>query len=388
MNRHLRVLDFALATLLRNRAKTVVVVVVYSLLVGLVASLLLYVGALRREAHQLLGAAPEIIVQRLSGGRHELIPVERAAAIRALRGVGGVAPRVWGYYYDPPTGATYTFWGAESVPAESLEMVEGDWPGAGGEQGCIVGQGVAEARFLWLGDRLPIKAGDGTLFAPRVEGIFTTDSALLTNDLVVIPTAQLRRVFAMGEELATDLAVEVHNPQEVATVARKIQQAWPDVRVLSRRQILQTYDAIFDWRGGVWVALLMSTIAAFAILIWDKATGLSAEEYRTIGVLKAVGWSTRNVLELKLWEGTIVSSLSLLTGLLAAEIHLRWLDGALFTRVLKGWSVLFPAFDVTPGLDAYSLLLCLLLAVVPYVVASLVPAWRAAITDPDTVIRS
>ena len=47
-----------------------------------------------------------------------------------------------------------------------------------------------------------------------------------------------------------------------------------------------------------------------------------AEEYRAIGVLKAVGWSPRNVLELTVWEGTIVSLLSVLTGLVAAQIHL------------------------------------------------------------------
>jgi ABC-type lipoprotein release transport system permease subunit len=145
---------------------------------------------------------------------------------------------------------------------------------------------------------------------------------------------------------------------------------------------------VFDWRGGLWAALLLSTIVAFAILVWDKATGLSAEEYRAIGVLKAVGWTTRDVMELKLWEGTLISFSSLLTGLIAAEIHLLWLDGALFTRVLKGWSVLFPPFDISLSLDAYGLVLCLPFVVLPYVTASLVPSWRAAITDPDSVMRS
>ncbi len=386
MRRHLRILDFALSAVLRNRTKTLVVVAVYALLVGLLASLLLYVRALRREAQRVLASAPEIVVQRLRAGRHELIPVDRAAAIRRIRGVVEVSPRVWGYSYDPPTAATFTLWGADSVPAAALELSEGV---LGAEpRTCVVGQGVAEARFLWVGDRLPLKGGDGELYAPRVTGIFTAASALLTNDLVVMPTAELRQIFGIEAGLATDLAVTVRNPREVDTVAGKIQRLWPDVRVITRPQMLRTYDAIFDWRGGLWAALLLSTVAAFAILVWDQASGLSAEEYRTIGILKAVGWSPRNVLELKLWEGTIVSAVSVLTGLLAAQIHLLWLDGALFTRVLKGWSVLFPAYDLAVGLDAHTVALCLLLAGLPYVAASLVPAWRAAITDPDTIIRS
>lgn len=388
MNSHFRIFDFALATLLRNRAKTAVVVVVYSVLVCLVASLLLFVRTLKWESQRLLETAPEIVVQRVRGGRHELIPVRRAETIRGVRGVGGVTPRVWGYYYDPPTNATLTFWGADSVPISALEIPEGGLPDLQDPQACVVGQGVAELRFLGLGDRLPIKRSDGSLFAPRVTGIFRATSALLTNDLVVMPTAELLRVFSIAPEHSTDLAVWVYNPREVGTVAKKIQEMWPDVRTITRRQLLQTYDAVFDWRGGLWLAALLSVVAAFAVLVWDKASGLSAEEYRAIGVLKAVGWSPRNVLELKMWEGTIVSLLSVLTGLVAAQIHLVYFNGAVFSRILKGWSVLFPDFDVAPGLDAYILLLCLPLAVMPFVAASLLPAWRAAITDPDSILRS
>jgi len=386
VNRHLRIFEFALSTLARSWAKTSAVVVVYSLLVGLAASLLLYVKALGEEARLVLAGAPELIVQRLQGGRHVLVPVSRAEEIRRIRGVGTVTPRVWGYYYDPPTSATLTFWGAESVPADALDFSTGE---LGGEPStCVLGQGVADVRFLDVGGRLPIRRHDGTLVAPRVVGVFTADSALLTHDLVVIPTAELRRIFGIADELATDLAVEVTNPREVETVARKVREAWPDARTISRRRILDTYDAVFDWRAGLWAAILGCVGAAFAVLVWNQASALSAEEYRTLGILKAVGWSPRNILEWKLWEGTIVSAVSVLTGLLVAEIHLIWLDGALFTRILKGWSVLFPPFDTAPSLDAYTLLPGLLLAVAPYVAASLVPAWRAAVTDPDSVMRS
>ena len=83
MTRHGRLADFAVSNLLRQRGRTTVVVIVYALLVALVASLLLFVRALRSEARLLLRDAPAIVVQRLVGGRHELIPVARAAAIGA-----------------------------------------------------------------------------------------------------------------------------------------------------------------------------------------------------------------------------------------------------------------------------------------------------------------
>jgi hypothetical protein len=117
------------------------------------------------------------------------------------------------------------------------------------------------------------------------------------------------------------------------------------VRTVTRRQILQTYDAVFYWRGGVWAALLLSTVLAFAVLVWDRATGMSAEEYHSIGILKAVGWTSREVLELKLLEGGIVSDGSLLTGLVAAQIHLVVFDGAVFSRPARVVGAV-PRFEV------------------------------------------
>ena len=388
MRRHLRIFDFAVANLRRRPAKFLVVILVYSILVAAIASLMMYVNAFRREARFLLAESPEIIVQRLRGGRHELSPIERAEAIRAIRGVGTVTPRVWGYYFDPPTGVTLTLWGADSLPHESLVFEEGEMPGDEFINGCVIGYGVADARFLGIGDRLPIKGFDGSLFAPRVVGIFRSSSSLLTNDLVVLHTDHLRRVFGIEPDLATDLAVEVHNSHEVASVAKKIQERWPDARTITRSQILRTYDAAFDWRGGLWAAFMASCVAAFAILVWDKGTGLSAEEFRTIGLLKATGWKSREVMELKLYEGAVVSLISFLTGLILAQIHLIWFNGFVFARVIKGWSVQFPSFEITPQLDASTLLICGSLSVAPYVAANLVPSWRASITDPDVALRS
>jgi len=388
VNRHLRIFDFAIAALRRNPAKTVVVVVVYSLLVAIMASLLLYVRAYRRESRHLLAESPDIIVQRVRGGRHELTPIDRAEVIRGIRGVGVVTPRVWGYSYDPPTGTTLTLWGADGVPPGSLDFGGDDLGNEVPGGGCVVGSGIADLRFLGVGDRFPIRCFDGNLFAPRVVGIFTASSALLTNDLVVLPTSDLRRVFGIDAGLCTDISVEVFNPNEIANVARKILERWPDARAITRSQILQTYDALFDWRGGLWIAMLMCCVAAFAILIWDKGTGLSEEEFRTIGLLKAIGWKSREVMELKLLEGVVVSAISLVTGLIIAQIHLMWFDGFIFARVIKGWSVLFPSFAVRPDLDLSTLLICVAVTAVPYAAASLIPSWRASVSDPDTVLRN
>ena len=103
-----------------------------------------------------------------------------------------------------------------------------------------------------------------------------------------------------------------------------------------RDRVLRTYQSIFDWREGIALALLAAAILAFAILAWDKASGLSAEEKREIGILKAIGWETGDVIRMKLWESMLISLGSFLIGYLVAYVHVYYFSAALFAPVLKG----------------------------------------------------
>jgi len=388
MNRHLKILEFALSTLMRQKLKSLMVALVYSFVVFTLASILFFSQALKKEAALLFDRTPDLIVQRVSAGRHGWIPTDYGKTIEKIRGVKSVSPRYWGYYYDPPTRSNYTFMGADAMPTEIRSMVTGRFFGPDDRWGCVIGYGVAEARFLEPGDIIPVKGGNGKLYVLQVKGIFESSSQLLTNDLVVMAVDDWRRIFNIPEGAATDLVTRVPNAREVDTVARKIQECLPDARPISREQILKTYDALFDWRSGIMIAAFAGCLAAFAIFAFDKAAGLSIEERRTVGILKAVGWEVSHILELKFWEGFCISMLCFMTGVIAAHIHVFYLGGTVFAPLLKGWSTLFPEFQLTPHAEVLLIVVVWFLSVVPYMLATIVPSWKAAVTDPDMVMRA
>jgi len=86
MRRHLKILEFALSALWRRRFKNLAIVVVYGFTIAVLASILLMTDALRGEAEQILLGAPDLVVQRVAAGRHDLIPVNYAEEIRGLPG--------------------------------------------------------------------------------------------------------------------------------------------------------------------------------------------------------------------------------------------------------------------------------------------------------------
>lgn len=373
LNRQRALLDFALSSLRRRLGKTLGLALVYTLVVAVLASVMLFSHALRREAALVLAGTPEVLIQRLVAGRHDLIPADHLAAIRGVRGVKSAEGRLWGYLFDPAAAANYTL----MVPSD--RVIE---PGS-----AVVGSGVADARGVAPGDLMSFRAHDGKLVQFRIQEVVSKDSALVTADLFLVSEGDYRRLFGIPEGRFTDIVVTVRNPREVRTVAEKIDAALPDTRIILRDEILRTYESVFDWREGIVLLLLSAAILAFGIFAWEKASGLSAEERREIGILKAVGWETADVIRLKAFEGMVVSLGAFLGGYLLAYLHVFHWGAVLFEPVLKGWAVLYPDFRLTPFVDELQVATLFFFTVFPYTLATVVPIWRAATVDPDQVMR-
>jgi ABC-type lipoprotein release transport system permease subunit len=368
------IIDFTLSSLLRRKGKNISLMVVYTFIIFLVASVVLFTNSIKKEASLVLRDAPEMMVQRLVAGRHDLVPVRYMDQIKAIKGVQAVKPRLWGYYYDATNGANYTV-----MVNEDLNSHVGS---------IIIGSGVA--RSLVAGEQgvIPFKTYDGTYSFLKIKGILPSHSELVASDLVLMSEVDFKKLFAIPDGYATDLTVEVRNTKELITIANKITHIFPDTRPIPRDEILRTYNAVFNWRGGLAIVVLSCAFFAFVILAWDKATGLSAEEKKEIGVLKAIGWETSDVLQMQFWEGAVVSLSSFLAGMILGYLHVFFASSGFFEPILKGWSVLYPDFRLTPFLSVYHVATLFFLTVIPYTVSTIVPSWRAATIDPDSVMRT
>lgn len=373
IERQRHILDFTLSSLLRRKGKNGALLLVYTLIVFILASVIFFAGALQREATLVLEEAPEIIVQRTMGGRYQPIPLAYAASISRMRGVVSVRPRLWGYHYDAAFRANYTL----LVPPEAPP-----------ERGTVrIGSGISRTRGARAGDIIALPGQDGQPHSFTVTEVLDHRSQLVNGDLLLISEADYRTFSGFPPEYATDLAVRVRNSREEGTVAEKIARLYPDTRPIMRSEIVRTYQAVFSWRSGLVMLGWGGAALAFLILAWEKGTSLSAEERREIGVLKAIGWETADVLSLKAWEGVVISLTAFLAGVLLAYGHVFAGSSFLFAPVIKGWSVLYPEFTLTPFVDAGQLATLFFLTVVPYTVATIVPSWRTATMDPDVVMR-
>jgi lipoprotein-releasing system permease protein len=391
IEKQLNILDYALSSLWRRRLKSLSVLLVFAAVIFLLASFQMVTQALSDKARQVLAHTPEITLQKMSAGRQEAIPLAYSEQLAGIFGIRRVVPRIWGYYFDEVHLANYTVMGLETEEMPEggrldTTLAWGRMPGTDEQGRVVVGPSIQKALDPDGRHVFSLFRPDLSLKTLEISGEFSRDTGILTHDLIVMGLADARDLFAVPVGLVTDLCVYVANPQEIETIARKISEALPSVRVLTRPQIQKTYQVVFGWRSGFGSICLLTALAAFVILAWDKASGLSPEERREIAILKVLGWETRDILAVRFWESVIVSGLACLLGLTAAYIHVVYFAGSLFRPVLMGWSVLRPDLQLVPSITAGDILLILAFTVIPYLAATVIPAWRSATVPADSAL--
>lgn len=380
-----RLLEYALLSLSRRWKKQLALLLVYALVVAFYASVIFFTTSLRYETQLVMTHLPELWIQKLSGGRLSPMPASFVDSLKNIRGVKRIIPRIWGYNFDSPTGAVFTIWGSDSLLA-GLDLLEGHMDKKLDDKTCVVGRGLLSLRGLKLGENLTLLDDQGQINSFLIKASFESASDLLTRDLIILSPNAARKMLGLQAGEMTDVGLEIYNEQEIDNIGRKIDRRFPGIRVVTAPQLRSTYETLFSWRGGIFVYGATLAIFAFLILAWEKASGLGKEERQELGILKALGWQISEVLWVKFWESLALSLTATLLGTLLALIHVFGIGAPLLKPFLIGWSVLYPDYDLVFIWDVSTFLLIISLSMIPYLSATLIPAWRGAITDPAEIM--
>ncbi|MDB4936475.1 MAG: transporter, permease protein [Labilithrix sp.] len=385
------ILAFALRALARRKARAFALGGGLAFAVALVAAVVFLTESLRAEAERAHAAHPDIVVQRLVGGRPTTISAADAAKLTDIPSVRSVTPRVWGYVFLPSLQGNVTIVGT-SKGAPPLSMGNGVLAEgrdlAPGAHEMIAGAELA--RFLGMrpGDELGLPTSNPDARALKLVGTFRSSLDLYTADVLVCDEEDARALLVLPPGDATDLAITLSNAAEARVVARTITERLPGARVIERDLLARVYHLAYGRRAGFVLGASIPAILALLVLAWDRASGLGPDERKEIAVLKAVGWSTSDVLWAKLFESLLVGASATALGLLLGYAWIFWLGAPGLRPALVGWSVLYPRAALTPAVDVAQLLGISLAVMGPFALLSVVPAWRAATADPLDTMRT
>ena len=382
---HLAFAGFAALSLWRRKGRTVTLMVGLAAAVALLASVLFVTSALRDEAARVEAAVPDLVVQRLVAGRASVVDPALVPAIQRIPAVKSVVPRVWGYLFLASVQSNLTVVGSSSRSPIALVAGRDLDPTARGE--AVLGKELAQILGLRAGDHLLVPAPSHAVVDVIVVGIFSSATSLYTSDVALLSDVDARAVLGVPDDRAVDFAVELTNPDESAVAANKLGELFAGARVVEKRLLGRTLSLVYGRRAGFVLGASLPALLALFVLAWDRAAGIGPSERREIAILKSAGWSTSDVLRVKLYESILVSFTGSALGIVTAYLWSFPFGAPGLREILAGWSVLYPRTPFVPSVDLAQVASVLALVTAPYVAVSVGPAWRAAGVDPLDAMR-
>lgn len=372
-----------------RRKKTRTILTVLSILVAfLLFGYLVTINHSMKMGVSVAGADRLVVRHKVS--LIQFLPESYESQIEQVEGVTDATHQTWfgGIYQDPKN-----FFGQFPVkPDEYLAMYPEFLLSDAERQawrdtrtGAVVGRGIAD-KFGWkVGDKVPIQATifrqkDGTrIWAFDIVGIY--DGAEQDTD----DTQFLFRYdyFDEARGLAAGqvgwFLVQVDDPEQAVAIADAIDARFAnsasETRTATEKAFIQGFAKQMGNIGKILIAVLGAVF--FTILLVAGNTMAQAVRERTeeIGVLKAMGFSSRQVLGLIMGEACLISILGGGLGLL-----ISWF---LITTGGDPTGGALPIFFLPPG----QLVLGAFLAVLLGVLTGVVPAVQAMRLDVADALR-
>jgi putative ABC transport system permease protein len=266
---------------------------------------------------------------------------------------------------------------AELLKVRRLEVSSGRFltPGDPNQGGAEAVLGFKVARELFGADSPlgeVVRIGDWRF---RVVGVLAPRGRSLGfdfDDLVLIPVRTAMRMFNRSSLFR--ILVEVSTERELEPAKREVLELLAerhraeDVTVITQDAVVSTFNSIFSVLTLALVAIASVSLTVAGVGIMNVMLVAVAERRREIGLLKALGASTRQVLAVFIAEASVLSSLGGGIGLAAG-----WLAVWAFVQV-------YPNFPAAPPAWAVAASLAVSLGV--GIVFGAIPARRAAKMDP------
>lgn len=310
------------------------------------------------------------------------------AKIAAFDHVTAVAPAVSGQALITRAGGEKSVLVVASPPLQqdkisnlNKDLVRGDYLHLQPDE-AVIGYDLARELGVTLGDRVRLTTGAGTTETFRLAGIVFTGSEGIDQSTVFLTLRAGQTLFGTGT-LVTAFSVKLDDPFRANDVGDAM-AASLDLDVATwMRQNPRLLSALRAQSGSAAMISIFS-LAASGFAIASVLIVSVLKRSREIGILKAIGARSRQILIVFTLEGLIIGVLGAVVGALVGSGIV--LAVARIPQPVRVPGVapdpLFPGI-VTPTIVGGTMLAAIIITVI----ASILPARQAAELDPVDVIR-
>ncbi|MDN5089206.1 ABC transporter permease [Aliarcobacter butzleri] len=379
--------NFIFLLLVKHKSKHFAIFFISIFIVFLTSSILFIKNSLQKEISQALENQSDFIIQKTIANKIKDIDTSLIDKFYEINGVSKVTQRVYGQYYFMPENVYFTIIGIdffEETTNQDLKellnflniskFLEKD--------SMIIGNGVKKVldKYAYF-DSYDFKLENENLKNIKIFKDLPKEANLIANDLIIMDINIAKKILDIKPDFATDIVLDVPNPLERQNVKEQILLKESNIRILQKDELKKEYENMFNYKGGIFLILFIVVIFTFILVLYQRYSMISSNDKREIGILKAVGWSIKDIIKLKIIENFIVAFMAFIIGVIFAYIFVFILQAPILKNIFIGFSNIKNDFILNQNIKISNLITLFLFFMVPFLSAVLIPVWKIAVID-------
>jgi len=381
--KHKNILFAALGDLMRHGLRSWVAILCLAAILFPIVTALGISEGLRFQAEIAVREGADLYVSEDLCGGSGPISLAHLNRLKSLAGVSRGAARVVGrtYFVDRLVAVV----GLDEKSLLAMKpLVRGEVPRLRGE--VLVGEGIVKAFGVKPGPgmRFTLSANNRKVFVPTGTLV---PSCLWGSEILIMSFEDANEFFRMKDRASHYLVYKVPGSSSPPLEALEVETESGLLRVADRQGLERNLEAGYSRQGGIFVVLFVIGAAlTIPALVVTSGFGLR-EMNRETGILKATGWSTRDLIEKALVQNIMICLAAVSLSILLSMGWIKGLHGAGIAQFYVAEIGLFPNVEVPSRYLPSHALLCLAFSLALTLSGSFLSTWKKTRISPSELMR-
>ena len=223
----------------------------------------------------------------------------------------------------------------------------------------------------------------------KVEGIYRTSNTVFDELNVFVLDGQLQNLVSPDKKVVSEFAIRLNDGTELGDFKSGMESAFPDLSVLSWKELAPTLIAILGMMDQFGFILIVIILLALTFGIVNVMLMVIIERTRELGMLMAIGMNRRRVFKLIMLETIFMSVTGAVAGVVLSgvTISLTSNKGLNFASWSEGFEAMGYSALVYPVIETSFYFILGIMVIIAAMLASIWPARKALKLQPADAVR-
>ena len=370
----------------KQKTKYISIFILATLTIFLLSTVIFIKSSLQNEILKTLESHNDFIIQREFGGRIFDIENQLEDKLRNIYGVKNITKRVYGRYKFLSEDVYFTIIGVDfsnlnkELKNLGLQNISNDEMIVGFEVDNLLKKYKYTNYYDFFLPNKEIKK-------VKIAKVLEKESNIISSDIIILDINLARDILGINRDFSTNIAFDVPNKLERTNIKQKLQRLDLDLNIIQKEDILKKYETIFNYKGGVFLILYLVVLFAFIMILYQRYSQVSINERKQIAIFKAIGYSVRDIIKIKMSENFVVAFVSYLFGVLLAYFFVFILNAPILKNIFIDFSNIKNDFIIYPYIEFSTFVTLFLFFMVLFLSSVLIPVWKISAINPYESLR-